>query len=69
MTAKLVLSRQETADHLGISLQTFKRHVQPNLRTLKIGDRVLIPVTALAEWIEDEASYPSWGSELPGGMK
>ena len=45
--AALVISREEAAQVLGVSLDSFERHVQPNLRTVKVGRRVLVPVAAL----------------------
>jgi predicted protein tyrosine phosphatase len=53
-SAALVVSREEAADHLGVSLQTFKRHVQPQLHTVKIGRRILVPVASLEAFLAED---------------
>jgi excisionase family DNA binding protein len=50
----LALTREEAADRLGISLQTFKRHVQPRLRTVRVGRRVLVPADALQQFVSGD---------------
>jgi excisionase family DNA binding protein len=51
----LAISREEAAHRLGLSLNSFERHVQPSLRTVKVGRRILIPVSALEAFLEGEA--------------
>ena len=50
----LAISREEAAQQLGVSLITFERHVQPYLRTIRVGRRVLVPVTSLNTFLSDE---------------
>jgi excisionase family DNA binding protein len=53
----LVINREEAAEYLGVSLQTFKRHVQPQLHTVKVGSRVLVPLASLEAFLaEDKAT-------------
>jgi excisionase family DNA binding protein len=47
------LTRQEAAQSMGISLSTFQRHIQPDLRLVRRGRRVLIPDSELARWVKD----------------
>lgn len=47
----LAVSREDAADRLGVSLQTFKRHVQPQLRTIRAGRRVLVPLSSLQSFV------------------
>ena len=51
----LVISREEAAEYLGVSLQTFKRHVQPHIRTVSVGRRVLVPVASLQQFVAGDS--------------
>jgi excisionase family DNA binding protein len=53
---RLALSKAEAAASLGISVDHFERHVQPELRIVYRGRRRLIPVRELEKWLEQEAS-------------
>lgn len=54
----MVLSRAQAAEVLGVSLQTFKRHVQPQLHTVSIGRRVVVPVKAIEFYLSgDETAH------------
>ena len=54
----LVLSIDEAADALAISRDSFERHVMPDLRLVRIGRRLLVPVHELERWIEREMAIP-----------
>lgn len=54
-TPRLALSREEAAASLGMSLDSFERHVQPTLRMIRLGRMRLVPVTELERWLEDNA--------------
>jgi hypothetical protein len=41
-TPVLAISRSEAADRLGLSLDSFERHVQPRLHPIRVGCRVLV---------------------------
>lgn len=47
----LAISREEAAEMIGVSLDTFERHVQPHLRTVRAGRRILVPVAALEAFL------------------
>lgn len=51
---RAALSREEAAERLGVSLNTFERHVLPRLRTVRVGRRVLVPVAALERFLAGE---------------
>jgi hypothetical protein len=52
---RVALSRQETAIALGISLDSFERHVQPELKLIRRGKLRLIPLVELERWAIDNA--------------
>jgi excisionase family DNA binding protein len=47
----LTIGREEASDRLGVSLDTFERHVQPHVRTVRAGRRILVPVTSLEAFL------------------
>lgn len=53
---RLALSRQEAAATIGVSLDTFERYVQPELRVVRVGRRRLIPVLELEKWLARSAA-------------
>lgn len=52
---RVALSRQEAAASLGMSLDSFERHVQPELRLIRRGKLRLIPLVELERWAIDNA--------------
>jgi hypothetical protein len=52
---RLVLTRSEAALSLGMSVDSFERHVQPDLRLIRRGRLVLVPVRELERWIEQNS--------------
>jgi hypothetical protein len=52
---RLGLTREEAAASLGMSLDSFERHVQPSIRMCRLGRMRLVPVSELARWLEDAA--------------
>jgi hypothetical protein len=54
--APLTLTRAQAAEALGISLKTFERHVQPDLRLVRISRLRLVPVRELERWIEHHSA-------------
>ena len=66
---KLVYDVSEAADALGVSVPTVNRliyTVPPQLRTMKIGHRRCVPVSAINEYIEQRLAveaerYPNAG--------
>jgi hypothetical protein len=52
---RLALTREEAAASLGMSLDSFERHVQPTIRLCRLGKMRLVPISELARWLEDNA--------------
>ncbi|MGH2928686.1 MAG: hypothetical protein ACRDL8_10840 [Solirubrobacteraceae bacterium] len=52
---RLALSREDAAAALGMSLDSFERHVQPTLRLVRRGRMRLVPVRELERWLDQEA--------------
>jgi len=52
---RVALTRSEAAAALGMSLPSFERHVQPELRIVRRGSLRLVPVSELERWAEDAA--------------
>jgi hypothetical protein len=52
---RVALTRREAAAALGISLDSFERHVRPDLRLVKRGNLRLVAVTELERWAEQHS--------------
>ena len=52
---RIALTRDEAAAALGISLDSFERHVQPELRLIRRGKLRLVPVAELERWADGAA--------------
>ena len=50
---RMTLSKAEAAEALGISVDHLDRHVMPDLRVVRTGRLVLIPVSELTTWISE----------------
>lgn len=61
MRARLLLTRREAAEALGVSLSHFQRHVQPHLRCVYSGQLRLYRPCDLERWAEQEACTPGQG--------
>jgi excisionase family DNA binding protein len=53
--ARLALTRREAAEAIGVSVDSFERHVQPELRLVRRGSLRLVPIAELERWIEHNA--------------
>ena len=53
---RLTLSPQDSADALGVSRDFFDQHIKPELRVVRRGRLVLIPIAELEQWIERNAA-------------
>jgi excisionase family DNA binding protein len=58
VTVRVALSVDEAAAALGVSRDTFDRHVVSELRVLHIGRRVVVPVRELERYAEKYAARP-----------
>jgi excisionase family DNA binding protein len=52
---RVALTREEAAASIGVSLSTFQRYVQPDLRLIRRGTARLIPVEELQRWARENA--------------
>ena len=52
---RLAVTRAEAAAALGMSINSFERHVQPELRVIRRGSLRLFPVRELERWLEANA--------------
>ena len=52
---RLALTRGEAAASLGMSLDSFERYVQPDLRLVRRGSLRVVPVRELERWLEQHA--------------
>jgi hypothetical protein len=53
---RVTLTKREAAAALGISVDSFERHVQPDLRVVRRGRMRLIPLRELERWAADNAA-------------
>lgn len=53
---RLALNRQEAAEAIGISLDSFERHVQGELPCVYVGARRIYPVHVIEAWLEKKAT-------------
>ena len=58
MKERFLLTRQEAAASLGMSLSHFQRHVQPYLRCVYSGQLRLYLPTDIEAWTEKAATMP-----------
>jgi len=52
---RVALTREEAAAALGMSVDSFERHVQPTLRIIRLGRMRLVPVSELERWVTEHA--------------
>ena len=52
---RLALTREEAAAAIGMSIDSFERHVQPTLRLVRLGRMRLVPIGELERWLTDNA--------------
>lgn len=52
----MTLTKAEAAEALGISIDSFERHVQPELRVIRRGRMRLVPLRELERWATENAS-------------
>lgn len=55
---RLALTRTEAAEALGISLDSFERYVQGEVRLVRRGRIRLVPVGELERWVAENAERP-----------
>lgn len=62
---RLAVSRAEAAAALGMSLDSFERYVQAEVRLIRRGRMRLVPVSELRRWLAENSERPM--AELRGG--
>ena len=55
MTERIAYTRQEAAAVVGVGVTTFEERIQPELRVVRVGRKVLIPAAELRRWVDDHA--------------
>lgn len=53
---RIVLTREEAAAAMGMSVDSFERYVQPHIRLIREGRMVRVPVRELERWAESSAT-------------
>ncbi len=53
---RIALTREEAARALGMSLDSFERHVQPEIRLVRRGKLRLVPVREIERWADQSAT-------------
>ena len=51
----VAVDRETAASALGVGISTFGERIQPELRVVRLGSKVLIPVAELERWCERRA--------------
>jgi excisionase family DNA binding protein len=52
---RIALSVEEACQALGVSWDTWREHIEPSVRVIRIGRRKLIPTAELEQWCERNA--------------
>lgn len=52
---KLAYTKLEAAQLLSMSVDSYERHVAPDLRVIRRGRLVLVPATELEKWVDRNA--------------
>ena len=53
---RYTLTREEAARSLGVSVDSFERHIQPELQLIRRGRMRLVPVAELERWVSENAA-------------
>jgi hypothetical protein len=53
---RLALTRAEAAKAIGMSIDSFERYVQPELKIVRVGRMRLIQVRELERWLQENAA-------------
>ena len=54
---RIALRRDEAAQALGMSVDSFERYVQPHVRLIRAGNLRLVPVSELEKWADENAAH------------
>jgi hypothetical protein len=53
---RIALTKQEAAAAIGVSIDFFEQHIQSDLKLVRQGRKVLVPVAELERWVNEHAS-------------
>jgi len=59
---RIALTRAEAAEALGISVDSFERYVQPEIRLIRRNSIRVVPVRELERWVDENAAGALDGS-------
>jgi excisionase family DNA binding protein len=54
-TPALALSIEQACHALGVSWDTWRSSIEPDMRIVRLGRRKLVPVTELQRWLDEHA--------------
>jgi hypothetical protein len=57
-TGRILLTRREAAESLGMSLSHFERRVQPYVRIVATGQLRLVSPSELNRWVREQSRAP-----------
>jgi hypothetical protein len=60
---RVLLTKSEAAQALGMSVRHFERHVQRRLRCVHSGQLTLYPIRDIERWADEEATLGGRGAE------
>lgn len=57
-TGRILLTRREAAESMGMSLSTWERKVQPYVRIVAVGQLRLVAPSELDRWVRENSRAP-----------
>ena len=54
---RVALTRAEAAEAIGVSLDFLEEHVLPELRVVRRGRKILVPLRELERWVDEAAAF------------
>lgn len=58
---RISLTQVQAAESLGVSLSTFRRHILPRVKSIKVGSASLISVHELSRWADESGTLTGAG--------
>ncbi len=55
----LAVRREAAADAIGVSVETFDKHIRPSLPVVRLGTVRVYPVAELERWLAEHADSPA----------
>jgi hypothetical protein len=57
LTPRICLTRREAAASIGLGLTAFETRIQPHLKVVRVGAKVLVPVSELERYVAENATH------------